>query len=104
MFEYIELYYNSQRLHSALGYQTPCQYETKFERVIDIETNQAQCLHAATEDRALLEDAPRAPVYPPRRKTAGVVAYGRPKGRNLPEQVQSEKSQGSGDRVTRFFR
>ena len=29
-------------------------------------------------------------------QTAGVVAYGRPgpKGRNLPEQVQSEKSQG----------
>ena len=40
IFEYIELYYNNQRLHSALGYQTPCQYETKFEKVIDIETNQ----------------------------------------------------------------
>ena len=41
IFEYIELYYNNQRLHSALGYQTPCRYETKFKKVIDIERNQA---------------------------------------------------------------
>jgi putative transposase len=42
IFEYIELYYNNQRLHNALGYRTPCHYETQFERVIDIEINQAQ--------------------------------------------------------------
>ena len=41
IFQYIELYYNNQRLHSALGYQSPRDYETKFERVIDIEPNQA---------------------------------------------------------------
>jgi len=75
IFEYIELYYNNQRLHSALGYQTPCQYETKFERVIDIETNQAQGLDAAMEDRALRGRTSSADAA---LQTAGVVAYGRP--------------------------
>ena len=54
IFEYIELYYNNQRLHSALGYQTPRNYETKFGQVIDCESNRAQSLDVATEDRALL--------------------------------------------------
>ena len=27
VFEYIEVWYNRQRRHSALGYLTPCQYE-----------------------------------------------------------------------------
>ena len=53
IFQYIELYYNNQRLHSALGYQTPRNYETKFEQVIDSESNRAQSLDVATEDRAL---------------------------------------------------
>jgi len=54
IFEHIELYYNNQRLHSVLGYWTPRQYQTKFERVIEIEINQAQGLDAAREDRARL--------------------------------------------------
>ena len=77
IFEYIELYYNNQRLHSALGYQTPCHYETKFERVIDIEANQAQDLDAATEDRALRGRNSSADAA---LQTAGVVAYRRPTG------------------------
>src|SRR5438876_11236432 len=32
IFEYIEVYYNNRRLHSALGYKAPCQYETEFKR------------------------------------------------------------------------
>jgi transposase InsO family protein len=30
IFEYIEVYYNNQRLHSALGCRAPCQHETQF--------------------------------------------------------------------------
>jgi putative transposase len=30
IFEYIEGYYNTHRKHSALGYQTPCQFEAKI--------------------------------------------------------------------------
>jgi putative transposase len=54
IFEYIEVYYSNQRLHSALGYQRPCQYETQFKRVIDSEIDLAQAVDVATEDRALL--------------------------------------------------
>ena len=30
IFEYIEIYYNRQRLHSSLGYLSPVEYEEKF--------------------------------------------------------------------------
>ena len=104
IFEYIELYYNNQRLHSALGYQAPCQYETQFERVIDIETNQAQSLDAAMEDRALRGRTSSAAVA---LQTAGAAAYVRPTGQGPAPAGASPKRKipgGSGDRVTRFLR
>ena len=53
LFEYIEVYYNNQRLHSGLGYQTPRQYETNFNQVIDSRNGSLEVLPAAPEDRAL---------------------------------------------------
>ncbi|KDA44083.1 IS3 family transposase, partial [Frankia sp. BMG5.23] len=34
VFEYIEIYYNRQRIHSAIGYLTPVEYEEKFDRQV----------------------------------------------------------------------
>ena len=103
IFEYIELYYNNQRLHSALGYHSPSEYETKFVQVIDIESNQAKNPHAATEDRALRGRTSSAAVA---LQTAGAVAYGRPTGLGPAPAGASPKRKiprGSGDRVTRFL-
>jgi len=33
VFEYIEVYYNRIRLHSSLGYMSPCQYEQHLKQV-----------------------------------------------------------------------
>lgn len=32
VFEYLEVWYNRKRRHSALGYLTPCQYEKFFKQ------------------------------------------------------------------------
>ena len=94
IFEYIEVYYSNQRLHSALGYQTPCQYETQFKRVIDSESDLAQAVDAATEDRALLRTHPERRCSLANGGCGRQRAAHRPKGRFPPVQVQSEKSQG----------
>jgi len=77
IFEYIEVYYSNQRLHSALGYQTPCMYETQFKGVIDSEIDVAQAVDVATEDRALWGRTLSAVAA---LQTAGAAAYGRPTG------------------------
>ena len=77
IFEYIEVYYSNQRLHSALGYQTPCQYETQFKRVIDSESDLAQAVDAATEDRAVRGRTSSADAA---LQTAGAAANGQPTG------------------------
>lgn len=33
VFEYIEVYYNRKRLHSTLGYKSPCEYEEMMKRL-----------------------------------------------------------------------
>jgi transposase InsO family protein len=104
IFEYIELYYNNQRLHSALGYHSPSEYETKFVQVIDIESNRAKAPDAATEDRALRGRTSSAAVA---LQTAGAAAYVRPTGPGPAPAGASPKRKipgGSGDRVTRFLR
>jgi hypothetical protein len=53
LFEYIEVYYNNQRLHSSMGYQTPRQYETNFKEVIDSRNGVPEVLDAASEGRAM---------------------------------------------------
>jgi integrase-like protein len=90
LFEYIEIYYNHQRLHSSLGYQTPRQFETNFTQVIDSRNGSSEVLDAAPEDRALLR------THLERRSGLADGGCGRRRaaGRPLPAQAQSEKSQG----------
>lgn len=101
IFEYIETYYNNVRLHSALGYQAPSQYETEFLRVIDTGVDIGQSIDAAPEDRALRGRTSSADVA---LQTAGVAASRRHTG--PPPAGASPKRKipgGSGDRVTRFL-
>ena len=87
LFEYIEVYYNNLRLHSALGYETPNQYETEFNRVIDTRIDTWQSIHAVPEDRAL--------------RGRSVAASGRPAGPAGPAGASPKRKipGGSGDRV-----
>ena len=103
IFEYIEVYYANQRLHSALGYRTPCQYETQFKRVIDSEIDlpKVSMLQRRIE---LCGDAARAPMQPCKRQVRPPT--GKPTGPGPVPAGASPKRKipgGSGDRVTRFL-
>ncbi len=37
IFEYIEMYYNTKRLHSSLGYKSPAQYEQDYQQKINFD-------------------------------------------------------------------
>jgi integrase-like protein len=90
LFEYIEVYYNNQRLHSSLDYQAPRQFETDFNRVIDKENGRPQGLDAAPEDRALLRTHLERRSCLAHGRRGRLAAACRP----LPAQAQSEKSPG----------
>ncbi|MBV9671439.1 MAG: IS3 family transposase, partial [Verrucomicrobia bacterium] len=75
IFEYIEIYYNNKRLHSALGYQSPYQYETQFQCVVDNEIQLTQLNNIASEDRALRGRTSSADAT---LHTAGEAASGQP--------------------------
>jgi hypothetical protein len=94
LFEYIEVYYNNQRLHSALGYETPSQYETKFNRVIDTRIDTWQSIDAVPEDRALRGRTSSADAAACKRRAWLPTGSPPTQRRHLPEQAKSVKSQG----------
>jgi transposase InsO family protein len=104
LFEYIEVYYNHQRLHSALGYQAPCKYETQFKRVIDIEMGAAQGVDVATEHRALLRTHLERRCSLANGGCGCLQAAPRPRAGPAGASPKRKTPGGSGDRVTRFLR
>jgi putative transposase len=53
-FEYIEMYYNTQRMHSSLGYSSPAQYEQLYEQT-NIFAMHKQTAMLYTEETPLME-------------------------------------------------
>jgi len=96
IFEYVETYYNNVRLHSALDYRTPSQYETKFSRVIDNAISSPQSIDTAPEDRALQGCNSSADAT---LQTAGVAAsrrYTWPPGRSCRSKPKAKNPRGFG--------
>jgi transposase InsO family protein len=54
IFEYIEMYYNTHRLHSSLDYQSPDEFEKQFEKSGTFETHK-QGTMLYTEESPLIE-------------------------------------------------
>jgi hypothetical protein len=86
----------NQRLHSALGYQSPCKFETQFKQVIDNPTNTLQTNGAVLEDRALRgrNSSAKAALQ----TAGGAVSSERPAGASPKRKIPG----GLGDRVPRF--
>jgi putative transposase len=96
IFEYVEIYYNNVRLHSALNYQTPSQYETTFSRVIDNAISSPQSIDTAPEDRALQGCNSSADAA---LQTAGVAAsrrYNLAPGRSCRSKPKAKNPRGFG--------
>lgn len=54
IFEYIEMYYNTQRLHSSLDYQSPAEFEKQFGKSCTFEMHK-QGMMLYTEESPLIE-------------------------------------------------
>ena len=54
IFEYIEMYYNTQRLHSSLDYQSPDEFEKQFEKSCTFEMHKQGAM-LYTEESPLIE-------------------------------------------------
>lgn len=54
IFEYIEMYYNTIRLHSSIGYKSPLQYERQFEQIRNFDPPK-QTAMLYTEESSLID-------------------------------------------------
>lgn len=54
IFEYIEMYYNTVRLHSSLNYQSPCSFEKQYEKHRTFEMHKQEAM-LYTEESPLIE-------------------------------------------------
>jgi hypothetical protein len=103
IFEYIEVYYNNQRVHSALGLPDAVLDETQFERVIDNEIDVAQGVDVATEDRALRGRTSSADAALANGGCGRVRAAYWPGPVPAGASPKRKNPRGSGDSVTRFL-